>query len=115
MQIDQSEPIAEIDVATLVAEREQNATVVVVDVREPWEHKLGTIAGAQLLPLSALPQALDDFDVAKSARVITYCHHGMRSLKAASWLLRAGYTDVASLAGGIDAWAQLADPTLRRY
>lgn len=110
-----SDVIAEIDAATLFAQREADTSIVLVDVREPWEHKLGVIAGAQLLPLSGLPQVLDAFTVPKQAQLVTYCHHGMRSLKAASWLLRAGYKNVRSLAGGIDAWAQHIDPALRRY
>lgn len=115
MQITPSDTIAEIDAPTVFAQREEGKAVVLVDVREPWEHKLGIIEGATLLPLSELPQKLTGFAVGKDAQIITYCHHGVRSLKAATWLLRAGYTNVSSLAGGIDAWAQHVDPSLRRY
>ena len=37
-------------------------------------------------------------------RVILYCGTGGRSALAAKTLLDMGYTDVASLAGGYDAW-----------
>lgn len=107
--------IPEVDAPTLALTRQAHPNLVLLDVREAWEHKMGTIEGAQLLPLSVLPQGLDSFAAAKDARIVTFCHHGMRSLKAASWLLRAGYTDVTSLAGGIDAWAQQIDTTLERY
>ncbi|MCZ6786405.1 MAG: rhodanese-like domain-containing protein, partial [Planctomycetota bacterium] len=46
---------------------------------------------------------------------VVYCHHGPRSIEAASFLHAQGYTDVCSLHGGIDAWAQVIEPTMRRY
>jgi rhodanese-related sulfurtransferase len=39
----------------------------------------------------------------------------MRSLNAAVFLAAQGWTDVVSLAGGIDAWSQEVDPSLPRY
>src|SRR5438034_4698152 len=39
------------------------------------------------------------------ADVVTYCHHGARSLKALEILKAAGFAKVRSLRGGIDAWA----------
>ena len=36
---------------------------------------------------------------------MTYCHKGVRSMKALEILRGAGFGKVRSLAGGIDAWA----------
>ncbi len=51
----------------------------------------------------------------KDTPIVTYCHHGMRSLEAASYLIGHGFTNVLSLAGGIDAWVEEIDSSLRRY
>jgi adenylyltransferase/sulfurtransferase len=47
--------------------------------------------------------------------VVAYCHHGIRSQAAAALLLRAGIANVVSLAGGLDAWSILVDPSVPRY
>jgi rhodanese-related sulfurtransferase len=39
----------------------------------------------------------------------------VRSLSAAAYLERAGYHNVRSLAGGIDAWSCEVDPAVPRY
>ncbi len=51
----------------------------------------------------------------KDTPIVTYCHHGIRSLEAASYLIGHGFTNVLSLAGGIDAWVEEIDSSLRRY
>jgi rhodanese-related sulfurtransferase len=47
--------------------------------------------------------------------VLIYCHHGVRSLHAAEWLAGQGFSRVRSLAGGIDGWARVYEPGMRRY
>ena len=49
------------------------------------------------------------------ALVVTICHHGVRSLRAAGWLRSTGVQNVVSLAGGIDAWSREVDPKVPRY
>jgi len=87
--------------------------LVLIDVREPWEHQLCRIEGAQLVPLGSLAaslQALPDVD-----EVICYCHHGMRSLDAAAWLRFQGIEKAKSLSGGIERWSVEIDPKVPRY
>jgi adenylyltransferase/sulfurtransferase len=86
-----------------------------VDVRQRWEHDLVSLAGSVLLPLDALPARVAELDPPTGALVVAYCHHGVRSLNAAMFLAARGWSDVASLAGGIDAWAREIDPSLPRY
>ncbi|OYU72559.1 MAG: hypothetical protein CFE45_39775 [Burkholderiales bacterium PBB5] len=78
--------------------------VQVVDVREPAEFNdaLGHIAGAQLLPLSTLTTALDRLD--RQRPVVAVCRSGARSAQAAVLLQKAGFTEVANLAGGMLRW-----------
>ncbi len=85
----------------------------VIDVREPWEHRIANIAGARLVPLQTLPAALSTFDPAVD--YVLLCHHGVRSDAGLEFLRERGLTRVAHLAGGIDAWSADVDPAVPRY
>jgi adenylyltransferase/sulfurtransferase len=87
--------------------------VLLLDVREPWEYALAKLEGSQLIPLGTLPQSLGKLD--RNAEIVAYCHHGMRSADAVSFLLQQGITQVKNLVGGIDAWSVEVDPTVLRY
>ncbi len=87
--------------------------LVLLDVREPWEHSLAKIEGSTLIPLGTLPQSMDKLD--KGAEIIAYCHHGMRSADAMQFLLQQGFPVVKNLVGGIDAWSVQVDPAVPRY
>ena len=106
--------IAQIDVGELQARLAANEPLVLLDVREPWEHELCHLPGDVLVPLGELDERLDEVP-RTDALVVCYCHHGVRSLHAAAYLQGQGWPQVASLAGGIDAWSRLVDPSLRRY
>jgi rhodanese-related sulfurtransferase len=82
-----------------------------IDVRQPEEFALTSLAGAQLIPLAELSTRLDELP---QGELIVYCHHGMRSLQAAA-LLSAHGRQVRSLKGGIDLWARQIDSSLPRY
>ena len=90
----------------------QSREVLVVDVREPWEWEIARIAGSRHLPLGELPGRLGELD--PHAEIVTVCHKGKRSLQAQQLLQGAGFR-VRSLAGGIDAWAEEAEPEMARY
>jgi rhodanese-related sulfurtransferase len=84
-----------------------------LDVREPDEHAHVRIAGSTLIPLNEIPARVGELD--KDAPLVAYCHHGVRSRHAAQWLRAHGFAQAQSLAGGIDAWSALVDPSLPRY
>ncbi len=92
---------------------ERGEKLLLVDVREPWEHEICRIEDAQLIPLGSLPASLALFEQAEE--VVFYCHHGMRSLDAAAWLRGQGMESAKSLAGGIERWATEIDPRVPRY
>jgi rhodanese-related sulfurtransferase len=83
-----------------------------LDVRDPAEFAFVRLPDAQLIPLSELAARIDE--VPAGREVVVYCHHGIRSISGAALLCSAGRNAV-SLQGGIDAWARLIDPTVRRY
>lgn len=95
--------------------RQRSESIYLVDVRQPWEHELARLPDDILVPLDQLADRADEITPPPGALVVTYCHHGIRSLNAAAILLELGHARVASLAGGIDAWSQLVDPSVARY
>jgi rhodanese-related sulfurtransferase len=107
--------IPQIDVSELKQRLDAGSPVYLLDVRNPDEHAFCRLPNSLLIPLSELPGRVDEVAPADDALVVVYCHHGVRSLHGASVLLRAGLPNVASLAGGIDAWSLLIDPAVPRY
>jgi adenylyltransferase/sulfurtransferase len=104
---------AEISAAELQLERSRKPDLVLVDVREPREAEIARIDGARNIPLRELPGRLAELP--GHGEIVTLCHHGPRSLKAREILKGAGFANVRSLAGGIDAWAREVDPGVPRY
>jgi adenylyltransferase/sulfurtransferase len=84
-----------------------------VDVREAWEWSICRLTDAVHVPLGDLDTRVGQLN--RERPVVTYCHHGNRSLWARQILLDAGFRDVRSLAGGIEAWAREIEPTMARY
>ncbi|MFO0930378.1 MAG: rhodanese-like domain-containing protein [Gemmataceae bacterium] len=89
--------------------------VHLLDVRLPWEHATAALPDSQLIPLPQLPARVDEVQPPPGVPVVVYCHHGVRSQHAALILAHAGFPDVYSLAGGIDAWSIQVDARIPRY
>ena len=104
---------AEISAQELAASLEGSAPPVVLDVREPHEWEIVALEGATLIPLGTLPARLGELDPARP--IVTMCHKGTRSMRALELLRAAGFADVRSLRGGVDAWARDVAPGLPRY
>lgn len=103
----------EISARDLQHERARKPNLLLIDVREPLEAEIAHIEGARLIPLRELPRRLAE--VPGHAEIVTHCHHGQRSLKAREILKGAGFANVRSLAGGIDAWSREVDSEVPRY
>jgi rhodanese-related sulfurtransferase len=90
---------------------------LVLDVREPWELQTASVAaeGFDLLtiPMGSVPDRLAELDASRP--VACLCHHGMRSLRVATFLEHHGFERVANISGGIDAWSQERDAAVPRY
>ncbi|MDR7544203.1 MAG: molybdopterin-synthase adenylyltransferase MoeB [Armatimonadota bacterium] len=80
-----------------------------IDVREPWEWAISHIPGAVLIPMGDIPARTSEID--PNRPVVVHCAIGARSAKVVETLLRAGYTRVFNLAGGILEWANRQFPT----
>lgn len=109
-------PEWEVSVRDVKAMLDSKASFVLIDVREPDEHRICRIEGAQLIPLGELANhAAMIREKADGKPVIAHCHHGGRSLTAASILREAGVAGAKSMAGGIDEWAIAIDSGVARY
>ncbi len=104
---------AEIDPAEVAGRLAASPPPLLLDVREQWEWDVAHLEGSLHIPLGQLPGRLQEVDTRRE--IVTLCHHGMRSLHARDLLLGAGFSRVRSLAGGIDAWAEVVEPGMRRY
>jgi rhodanese-related sulfurtransferase len=94
-------------------ERLTDGSVTLIDVRGADELALARLDTALHLPMHELPQRLGELDPQASIAVL--CHHGVRSEMAARFLEKNGFADVASVAGGIDAWSADIDAGVPRY
>ena len=105
------ESIEEVSVQELYALRQEHADFTLLDVREVYEYAICNLGG-YLIPLSQLPNRLNELD--KHKLCIVHCKAGPRSLQAALLLKQAGF-NVKQLTGGILAWAQEVDNSLLIY
>jgi len=77
---------------------------VFVDVREADEFETGAVPDAVHIPRGVLEGSAGSRLHDPEAEIILYCAVGERSALAAQSLERLGYTNVASLAGGVERW-----------
>jgi len=82
----------------------QRGSVALIDVREASEWDQGYVPGATHVSKSYLEQQIEAAVPDRDTPVVLYCAGGVRSLFAAQTLAEMGYSDVASMAGGIQAW-----------
>ncbi len=86
--------------------------LLILDVREPFEHQIANIGGT-LIPLGQIPHRLHEID--REREIVVHCKFGVRSQRAAEFLMQSGYSKVSNLAGGIMAWSDQVDFSLPRY
>jgi len=104
-------PVEEIEPFEAAQEIE-GGDVVLIDTREPHEYQEAHLENGKLVPPLLLSDEIAAAAPDKSARTILYCRSGNRSYKAAEQLEALGYTDVASMAGGILAWQEQGLPVV---
>ena len=73
-----------------------------VDIRDPGSFRAAHIPGAIHLNDGNVQEFLQN--TAKDQNVVVYCFHGNSSLGATAFLIENGFTDVASMSGGFEAW-----------
>ncbi|HLI09551.1 MAG TPA: MBL fold metallo-hydrolase [Ktedonobacteraceae bacterium] len=81
-----------------------NGHLLVLDVRDRGEWNEGHIAEAKHLPYYFIEERVQELDPAQKTAVL--CASGQRSTIACSLLQRHGFTELANIVGGMDAWKQ---------
>ena len=95
----QKSAVQEISPEEVHAALERGDILRLVDVRQPWEYESHHIAGAKLLPLGDLPRRASELD--PSETIVCLCEHGVRSRHAADFLAAQGFSNVATMTGGM--------------
>ncbi|MFO1541277.1 MAG: ThiF family adenylyltransferase, partial [Chloroflexota bacterium] len=75
-----------------------------IDVREASEWEEGHIPTATHIGRSYLEQQIEGAAPDRDTPLVLYCAGGVRSLFSAQVLAQMGYTDLASMKGGFQAW-----------
>jgi rhodanese-related sulfurtransferase len=90
------------DISVTQASQLRDQGAFILDVREPSEWAQFHIPGATLIPLGSLPNRLSE--VPKDRQVVVVCRTGIRSAQGRDILLKAGFTKVTSMTGGMNQW-----------
>jgi rhodanese-related sulfurtransferase len=105
------------DLEAWYTSEEGHGQPLVLDVREPHEWAVASVVpdGFEVMgiPMGAIAQRLSELDTARP--VACLCHHGVRSMHVALYLQSQGFTALANIAGGIDAWSMERDAAVPRY
>ncbi len=106
--------IKQMSVEELKAKLDAGENFRLIDVREQSEYDTAKIDGALLLPLSQFA-TLAVKELKPDEEIVIHCHHGGRSQRACEYLAASGFTNLANVAGGIDAWSVRIDAKVPRY
>ena len=100
-----------------IASQAPNGAARVLDVREVWELQTAcvTAQGFELvkIPMHTLPAQIAELD--RDQPIAVLCHHGGRSMQVAAFLVQQGFSHVANIAGGINAWSSQVDASVPTY
>jgi thiosulfate sulfurtransferase len=77
--------------------------IFIVDVRDPRQYHAGHIPDAILLPADDFADRYER-ELSPDDPVVLVCEKGLTSEAAARFLHAQGFTDVATLVGGMNAW-----------
>jgi adenylyltransferase/sulfurtransferase len=104
--------VPEIRVEELKKRLDAGEDLFLLDVRDEYEYEISNIGG-QLIPLPELAKRVNELDV--NLNIVTVCKMGARGVKAAQVLHNAGFPHVWNLTGGIHAWSDKVDHSVRKY
>lgn len=93
--------------------RQRDPALRLVDIRSREEFEAVHIAGSRLLSQEVMREIMSDGSNTRPLIIVD--HQGRNGLDAAAYYLGHGLQNVRCLRGGIDAWAQEVDSSLRRY
>jgi rhodanese-related sulfurtransferase len=103
--------VVEVSVDEVAARLANGDRFELVDVREASELAAGRVKGARHLGKGVIERDVEKAIPDVDADIVLYCGGGYRSVLAAENLLKMGYTNVKSMAGGWRAWKAKSLPT----
>lgn len=83
-----------------------------IDCRQADEYKTANIGG-QLIEMQEIPKHLNDFR--HDVPLVIICRTGSRSAMVTSFLRQNGFENAQNLQGGIYAWSDRIDPSVKKY
>lgn len=93
------------------AVRLYNSGAWVLDVRSDAEYKTGYIGEAKNMTPSEVSNQMEQLKkLHQNEDVLVYCQSGSRSASVAKQLVKAGFTKVHNLSGGVMAWRNAGLP-----
>jgi len=95
------------------AQQQLASKPLLLDVREPQEFEVAHIPGARNIPRGMLEFAMtqDEGLADRQRAIVLYCKTSGRAALSAEALIKLGYLQVRSIAGGFDAWLAAGLPT----
>jgi rhodanese-related sulfurtransferase len=108
-------PEFEISPAKVAERLAMEKPFILVDCRTGQEREIAMIATSIHAPLHELHLHLENLREHEDTEIAVYCHHGVRSLQVTMALREAGFSDVRSMAGGINLWSQIIDTEVPTY
>jgi rhodanese-related sulfurtransferase len=103
--------VKEMDIEQLKLLRSSGEKFTLIDVREDNEWTAGHATGALHVSKGVIERDIESKAPSKDAKLVLYCGGGSRSALAADALMKMGYSNVFSLAGGIGAYKAAGLPT----
>ena len=104
--------VPEIQAEDLKSRLDHGDNLFLLDVRDEYEYEISNIGG-YLIPLPELPRRLNELNARQE--IVTVCKMGPRGVKAAELLQKTGFKRVQNLHGGIHAWSDRVDRSVRKY
>ncbi len=107
--------IREMDPVELKERLDRGDSLVLVDVREPFEWVLSDLpeVGQLRIPVKEIPIRGPGLD--PDGEIVVYCRSGPRSAWATERLMEMGFSRVYNLRGGVLGWRADVDPSIPRY
>ena len=99
----------------LIANSPEQALRYIREVDEDRRSQMAEQARKRVLARHTAAHRAAELEPHKNGEIVVHCHHGGRSLRVVNWLRQQGYAHAINMAGGIDQWSQVIDPSVPRY
>jgi monothiol glutaredoxin len=104
-------PVKQMSVKEL-ADRLKEGNITLVDVRGAADRERASITNS----ISLSQEVMAGLEkMPKDSAIAFLCHHGNSSMGAAEYFRKQGFTNIANVAGGINAWSLEIDSSVPTY